>query len=240
MPHGKFSVEYRLVRPDGEQRWIFDRAFPVRNAAGEIYRVAGVAQDITARKQAEEALRQSEAEIRQVADSMPQLVWVTRPDGYHEWYNSRWYEYTGTTPTESAGEGWNNFFHPDDQERAWEYGGTVLEPARSTKLSTDADGTTAFTGGFSVVHCRFATSQTGLCAGLAPAQTSRTRSKPKRNSGNSGTPLIRRSPTLRISPTSLTLKAGLLTSIALYSPSGRNRLKKLAGKTSSSWTTRRS
>ena len=51
---------------------------------------------------------------------MPQLVWVTRPDGYHEWYNRRWYEYTGTTPTESAGEGWNNFFHPDDQERAWE------------------------------------------------------------------------------------------------------------------------
>ena len=119
MPHGQVSVEYRLVRPDGEQRWIFDRAFPVRNAAGEIYRIAGVAQDITARKQAEEALRQSVAEIRQVADSMPQLVWVTRPDGYHEWYNSRWYEYTGTTPTESAGEGWNNFFHPDDQERAW-------------------------------------------------------------------------------------------------------------------------
>ena len=78
MPHGQVSVEYRLVRPDGEQRWIFDRAFPVRNAAGEIYRVAGVAQDITARKQAEEALRQSEAEIRQVADSMPQLVWVTQ------------------------------------------------------------------------------------------------------------------------------------------------------------------
>ena len=49
---------------------------------------------------------------------MPQLVWVTRPDGYHEWYNRRWYEYTGTTSTESAGEGWNNFFHPDDQNRA--------------------------------------------------------------------------------------------------------------------------
>ena len=134
IPHGQVSVEYRLIRPDGEQRWIFDRAFPVRNAAGEIYRIAGVAQDITARKQAEEALRQSEAEIRQVADSMPQLVWVTRPDGYHEWYNSRWYEYTGTTPTESAGAGWNNFFHPDDQERAWEVWRHSLETGEEYEI----------------------------------------------------------------------------------------------------------
>ena len=113
MADGKFNVEYRLMSLNGEQRWIFDRAFPIRDAAGEIYRVAGVAQDITARKRA------TKDEIRQVADSMPQLVWVTRPDGYHEWYNRRWYEYTGTTPTQSAGEGWNNFFHPDDQEHAW-------------------------------------------------------------------------------------------------------------------------
>ena len=112
MAVGKFNVEYRLRSLSGEQRWISDRAFPIRDAAGSIYRVAGVAQDITARKRAED-------EFRQVADSMPQLVWVTRPDGYHEWYNQRWYEYTGTTSTQSAGEGWNGFFHPDDQERAW-------------------------------------------------------------------------------------------------------------------------
>ena len=119
MAHGRFNVEYRLIRPDGEQRWISDRAFPIRDSAGELYRVAGVAQDITARKRAEEAARASEAEFRQVAESMPQLVWVTRPDGYHEWYNRQWYEYTGTTPKQVVGEGWNEFFHPDDQERAW-------------------------------------------------------------------------------------------------------------------------
>lgn len=51
------SQEYRIVRPDGSQRWIHDRAFPVRNAAGEIYRVAGIADDISDRKLADLKIR---------------------------------------------------------------------------------------------------------------------------------------------------------------------------------------
>ena len=92
---------------------------PLFAADGSINSIGGHTRDVTARKVADDALRQSEAEFRQVADSMPQLVWVTRPDGYHEWYNRRWYEYTGSTAEQAAGEGWNCFFHPDDQERAW-------------------------------------------------------------------------------------------------------------------------
>jgi len=53
---GAFDLEFRIIRPDGEVRWIRDRAFPVRNQSGEIYRVAGIAEDITERKQAEERL----------------------------------------------------------------------------------------------------------------------------------------------------------------------------------------
>lgn len=56
--------EYRIVRPNGEVRWIWDRSFPIANEAGEFYRVAGIAEDITARKRAEEALRQSEEQLR--------------------------------------------------------------------------------------------------------------------------------------------------------------------------------
>jgi PAS domain S-box-containing protein len=52
------ELEYRIVRPDGAVRWIRDRAFPVRNSAGEVYRVAGFGEDITERKQAEEKLRE--------------------------------------------------------------------------------------------------------------------------------------------------------------------------------------
>lgn len=52
--HGDYCEVYRIVRPDGSTRWIEDRAFPVRNEAGEVYRIAGIAEDITVRKQATE------------------------------------------------------------------------------------------------------------------------------------------------------------------------------------------
>jgi PAS domain S-box-containing protein len=60
---GDYDREYRIVQPDGEVRWIRDRAFPVKNEAGEVYRLAGIAEDITARKQAEAALQQANSEL---------------------------------------------------------------------------------------------------------------------------------------------------------------------------------
>ena len=50
---------------------------------------------------------------------MPQMVWSTLPDGYHDYYNARWYEFTGVPEGSTDGEAWNGMFHPDDQERAW-------------------------------------------------------------------------------------------------------------------------
>lgn len=50
---------------------------------------------------------------------MPQMVWSTLPDGFHDYYNARWYEFTGAPWGSTDGEGWNGMFHPDDQERAW-------------------------------------------------------------------------------------------------------------------------
>ena len=55
-----YDEEYRIVRPGGEIRWIHDRAFPVRNAEGELDRIVGVAGDITQRKRAEEIIQASE------------------------------------------------------------------------------------------------------------------------------------------------------------------------------------
>jgi len=60
----------------------------------------------------------SDRQLKFMADSMPQLVWITRPDGFHEYYNQRWYEFTGTKPGSTDGEGWNDLFHPNDQARA--------------------------------------------------------------------------------------------------------------------------
>ncbi len=74
--------------------------------------------DITARKQAEDALRQSELNFRTLANTVPQLVWTTQPDGYHDYFNDRWYDYTGMTPEQTQGWGWSHLLHPDDQERS--------------------------------------------------------------------------------------------------------------------------
>ncbi len=72
------------------------------------------------RAAAELASAASEARFHALADFVPQIVWVTRPDGYHEYYNRRWYEFTGVPAGSTDGEGWNGLFHPDDQPRAWE------------------------------------------------------------------------------------------------------------------------
>ncbi len=65
----EFDHEFRILRPDGSVRWIRDRAFPVLNASGEVYRVTGLAEDITARKQAEQRLDAQHAITQALAES---------------------------------------------------------------------------------------------------------------------------------------------------------------------------
>ena len=60
---GQFNERYRIVRPDGTERWIHDRGFPVRNEAGEVYRIAGLAEDVTQRKHSEEALARKQRQL---------------------------------------------------------------------------------------------------------------------------------------------------------------------------------
>ena len=67
----------------------------------------------------ERAAEQSELRFRTLADTMPQMVWSTLPDGFHDYYNARWYEFTGVPAGSTDGEAWNGMFHVDDQERAW-------------------------------------------------------------------------------------------------------------------------
>jgi PAS domain S-box-containing protein len=68
-------------------------------------------------EKAEAALRIGEAELRQIADSMPQIVWRARPDGYIDYYNERWYEYTGFPRDQFGQSSWEPILHPDDVER---------------------------------------------------------------------------------------------------------------------------
>ncbi len=110
-----FSTEYSCHSPS-EQRWFHLIVTPLRNDR----HVGAVVMhlNITERYHAAEALRTSMEEFHTLAESMPQIVWVTRPDGSCVYFSQQWTEYTGLTPEESLGHGWSKPFHPDDQQRA--------------------------------------------------------------------------------------------------------------------------
>ncbi|HSW83768.1 MAG TPA: EAL domain-containing protein [Usitatibacter sp.] len=93
---------------------------PLRDETGAVAFLVPSGSVITERKQAENALQNSEEEFRTLAESMPQIVWITRPDGRNVYFNQRWVDYTGLTLAQSEGHGWNKPFHPDDQGRAWD------------------------------------------------------------------------------------------------------------------------
>ncbi len=73
----EFDIEYRIVRPDGSIRWIRDRAFPIQNSQGQVYRVAGIAEDITARKQVEEETYKMLQKERELSDLKSRFVSMT-------------------------------------------------------------------------------------------------------------------------------------------------------------------
>lgn len=76
-----FDVEYRIRRPDGTLRWICDRAFPLKDAQGKVYRVTGIAEDVSDRKLAEIALQESKEFLRNVIDTDPNLIFVKDAQG---------------------------------------------------------------------------------------------------------------------------------------------------------------
>jgi diguanylate cyclase (GGDEF)-like protein/PAS domain S-box-containing protein len=90
------------------------------------------------------ALRAEVAGWRDLIDSMPQIVWITRPDGWHVHFNRNWCEFTGLTLEESLGHGWNPPFHPEDRERAaqlWDQATRTGEPYEVEYRLRRADGT---------------------------------------------------------------------------------------------------
>ncbi len=101
------------LAPDPEAvRWVTAVAYPLKDSGGRVREVVLVHDDITARRVAESAMRESEEKLRLLVDTIPQLAWMARPDGHIFWYNRRWYEYTGTTPDRMEGWGWQSVHHP--------------------------------------------------------------------------------------------------------------------------------
>ena len=109
---GERAFEKRFLRPDGGVVWSRSTLTLIRGAAGAPRLFLAVVEDITRRKEAEDAMRRNEAELRALADSMAQLAWMAEPDGYIFWYNRRWFEYTGTSFERMRGWGWQSAHDP--------------------------------------------------------------------------------------------------------------------------------
>ena len=102
-----------------EQTWFTFSYSAVREPTGEVMGMFCAVAETTGQVLAEAALRDSEARAAAITNSIDQMIWSTRPDGFHDFYNQRWYEFTGMPQGSTDGEAWNGMFHPDDREAAW-------------------------------------------------------------------------------------------------------------------------
>lgn len=115
--------ECRLTAPDGSVTWIVATGRPRLDDNGRPVRFPGIAVDITEQKHVSEALSESELRFRTLADTIPQIVWATQMDRREDYFNARWFEFTGQPTGLSGSEAWEQALHPDDLERtllAWQ------------------------------------------------------------------------------------------------------------------------
>ncbi len=114
-----FEMIFPLRGGDGLFLPFLTRAVPITDASGAIVRWYGVNTEISRQERAEADLSSSEARYTVLTEAMPQMVWSTLPDGNHDYFNARWYSYTGTPIGSTDGEGWAAVFHPDDMAAVW-------------------------------------------------------------------------------------------------------------------------
>lgn len=110
----EYESQARWLARGGEYHWILQQALPLRDQEGNIVKWYGSNTDITDYIGAREAFKESELSFKTLADTVPQIVWTSRPDGWLDYYNQRWFEYTGMTREESQGWGWEAVLHPED------------------------------------------------------------------------------------------------------------------------------
>ncbi|MEH2087291.1 PAS domain-containing protein [Nostoc sp.] len=114
---GKFDEEYRIILADGSIRWVHDRCFPLRDETGEIYRFAGIAEDISDRKQAEQALRDSEERLQMALEGSGGGLWDWNIVTNEDYLSSQWLEMLGYEQGDLPGDfsGWERLIHPEDK-----------------------------------------------------------------------------------------------------------------------------
>jgi len=138
-----YDAEERVRRADGVYRWFHTRGLPMRDAKGHIVRWCLLLTDIEDRRQAEQALRDSEHHLRLMTETIPALVWRTTPDGEIDYVNQRVLDYTGKPLEDFGNSGWLQLLHPDDVDstmRIWRQNTQTGEPHQVTYRLRSADG----------------------------------------------------------------------------------------------------
>ncbi|WP_309645062.1 PAS domain-containing protein, partial [Phenylobacterium sp.] len=110
-------IEYRVIWPDGQLRWLLSRGEMLRDETGRVSRAVGVNIDITDRRLAYEQVRESEARFRTLADSAPVLLWVTKTDGKREFVNQAYVDFLGVSYGEAINFDWRLRLHAEDLPR---------------------------------------------------------------------------------------------------------------------------
>ncbi|MFD2721325.1 PAS domain S-box protein [Hymenobacter monticola] len=113
-----WSYEYRLRRHDGQYRWMLSRALPELHAPDQAVFWHGALTEVHDQRELADALRRGEAELRFLADSIPELIWTATAEGFIDYYNSYTGEYSGLTKEELGPTGWINLLEPSEQAGA--------------------------------------------------------------------------------------------------------------------------
>jgi PAS domain S-box-containing protein len=111
-----FEMVFPIRGADGVFRPFLTRIRPTFDSQGEVSHWFGVNTDISLQVQAEDAAARTEARLRLIADSMPQMVWSSQVNGYFDYYNARGYEYTGAPIGSTDGDAWLDLLHPQDRD----------------------------------------------------------------------------------------------------------------------------
>lgn len=130
----EFREEYRFRHKDGKPRWVIGRATPIHDPDGRLDGFVGTLTDITALKDAETRLSESEMRFRQLADASPAMIWTSDAEGRCDYLNHAWLAFRGRTLGQELGWGYEEGVHPEDVARVWEVLRTSSEARTSFAL----------------------------------------------------------------------------------------------------------